>query len=185
MVNELIEQAVERKRSIRPGRTDLRFLPAIPLEHGVPTLKAGVYRPVTPQLKERYELFGRWEKATHGHWLGIDDMEILWQETIADELLDGIKSTRVASEENWPNEVSALFRPERLSLFACSDITNEKIYLLWLDFEDEPEVWVYDSNGESRYKDLAEYLTAYLNGDLSASRHSWLLALDERLRRQH
>ena len=82
----------------------------------------------------------------------------------------------MAAEENWPNEASALFRPERLSLFACSDLTNEKIYLLWLDFEDEPELWVYDANGESRYKDLAEYLTAYLADDVSAAGRAWRLA---------
>jgi hypothetical protein len=68
-----------------------------------------------------------------------------------------------------------LFKPERLSVFACSDLTNEKIYLLWLDFEDEPELWAYDSNGESRYKDLREYLEAYLADDISAMERRWRL----------
>jgi hypothetical protein len=129
-------------------------------------------------------LFGRWERATHGHWLGIDDMEALWKEHISNELLDGIRSMRIAGEQGWPNEISALFKPERLSLFAGSDITNEKIYLLWLDFEDEPELWVYDSNGESRYKDLAEYLDAYLTDDLSAAERRWKLSESERLSRK-
>jgi hypothetical protein len=52
--------------------------------------------------------------------------------------------------------------------------------LLWLDDEDEPELWVYDSNGESRYKDLAEYLKAYINDDLSAASKRWIIAEIER-----
>jgi hypothetical protein len=111
-------------------------------------------------------------------------MEALWKEDISNKLLDGIRSMRSAGEQGWPNEISALFKPERLSLFAGSDITNEKIYLLWLDFEDEPELWVYDSNGESRYKDLAEYLNAYLSDDLSAAERRWKLSEAERLSRK-
>jgi hypothetical protein len=84
-------------------------------------------------------------------------------------------------EEGWPNAAPVLFRPQRLSLFAASDLNYESIYLLWLEFEDEPELWVYDANGESRYKDLAEYLKAYLNDDLSAAGRHWKLAEADRL----
>ena len=73
---------------------------------------------------------------------------------------------------SW-DDASTLFRPERLSLFAGSEYSNERIYLLWLDFEDEPELWVYDANGESRYHDLAAYLQAYLAEDVSAASISW------------
>ena len=111
-------------------------------------------------------------------------MEALWKDSIDDEFLDRVRSQRVGGERGWPKEASALFRPERLSLFACSDLTNEKIYLLWLDFEDEPELWVYDSNGESRYKDLAEYLNAYLADDVSAAGRRWKLSEAERLSRK-
>jgi hypothetical protein len=55
------------------------------------------------------------------------------------------------------------------------------MFLLGLEFEDEPEFWVYDSNGESRYKDLAEYLNAYLNDDLTAAERRWKLAEAERV----
>ncbi|HTH99283.1 MAG TPA: hypothetical protein VL574_17830 [Stellaceae bacterium] len=56
---------------------------------------------------------------------------------------------------------------------ACSDLGYDKIYLLWLEFEDEPELWTYDGNGESRYKNLQAYLQAYVTGDLGASDRSW------------
>lgn len=181
MVKNLIEKALDKTKSLIKQidpleRFPVRVLPATPLGQGIPTLKPGEYRPFTPQLRERYEIFGRWERATHGHWLGLEDMEALWREGGDDELLGRIKEARLAGEENWPNEVSALFRKERLSLFAGNDlVSNESIYLLWLDFEDEPEVWVYDSNGESRYKDLEEYLKAYLSDDISASERRWRL----------
>jgi hypothetical protein len=67
----------------------------------------------------------------------------------------------------------ALFKEERLSLFAISDLNSESIVLVWLDFEPEPEVWVYDANGESRYKNLEVYLDSYLADDVSAARRSW------------
>lgn len=180
-IKELIDRAVAKKGSLRGTMTTLRFSDSVPLKNGIPTLRPATFKPFTPQLRQRYELFGRWERATHGHWLGLDDMETLWEKAIPDKLLESIRESRIAGEENWPNEASALFKPEHLSLFAGSDISNEKIYLLWLEFEDEPELWVYDSNGESRYKDLAEYLQAYLTDDISASARHWRLSEAERL----
>jgi hypothetical protein len=173
VISELIYKAIEKKKSFMQRPADAPTFPATSLDRGLPTLRAGMYRDFRPLLKQRFELFGRWERATHGHWLGINDMEALWQESIGEDLLNRIKAQRIAGEQGWPNEASALFKPERLSLFACSDLTNETIYLLSLDFTDEPELWVYDSNGESRYKDLEEYLVAYLDDDISASSRSW------------
>ncbi|MFT0212410.1 hypothetical protein VQ643_07300 [Pseudomonas sp. F1_0610] len=67
----------------------------------------------------------------------------------------------MSASEYWEDEVSSLFRKNRLSLFAGSADTNEKIYLLWFDSKIEPEIWVYDSNGEARYANLADALLAY------------------------
>jgi len=181
MVKTLVDNAVEKRRSFLKDKDRLRVLPAEQLGLGVPTLKSGTRQAFSPQLKERFELFGRWEVATHGHWLGLDDMEMLWRESITNEFLGRIRNQLAACEEGWPNSAPAIFKPERLTLFACSDLTNEAIYLLWLEFEDEPELWVYDSNGESRYKDLEDYLDAYLTDDVSASARSWR-AQDRRLR---
>jgi hypothetical protein len=139
----------------------------------VPTLKPGVFRDCSPMLAVRFQVLGRWMDATHGHWLDASDMASLWTDPNPDPLLGGIYSMHIAGKEGWPNIASSLFLPERLSLFAGSDIGNERIFLLWLDFADEPEVWVYDSNGESRYADLREYLEAYRNDDVTASQKSW------------
>lgn len=184
MIDDLIQRTVTKTETIaaelnaaRPTRPPPEW--AIPFRSDpepspeqIPTLARGVYRAVSPMLRSRFEAFGRWRLATHGHWLSIGDMAALWDET-DDSLLREIAEMRNAGESGWPNEASALFRPERLSLFAGSDVSNEKIYLLWIDFEDEPELWVYDSNGESRYRDLAAYLQAFLDDDMSAAERSW------------
>lgn len=43
----------------------------------IPTLQTGIYRRISPMLRERYNNFGSWENATHGDWLSIDDMKEL------------------------------------------------------------------------------------------------------------
>ncbi|MGI4796007.1 MAG: hypothetical protein ACRYG8_18465 [Janthinobacterium lividum] len=172
MIKSLIYKSIEVNKSLRRGRAEILF-PSSPMTKGLPTLRRGVYQDCSPMLSERYSIFGRWEHATHGHWLSVTDMEKLWEDRIDDEFLTRIKISRVACEENWANDAAALFKPERLSLFSCDDNGNERIYILWLDSEDEPELWVYDSNGESRYKNLEKYLEAYLDDDLSAHEKSW------------
>jgi hypothetical protein len=181
MIKDLIEaafaQTAKHWEAADPILDGLRpkLWPPAALRDEIPTLAPGVCRPCSPMLRERFELCGRWITATHGHWLSLTDMEALWSEaeTAADPFLEGVKQSQITGTENWPNEASALFRPERLTLFAGSDYTYEKIYLLWLDFEDEPEVWTYDANGESRYRDLATYLRAYIADDVSAAEVSW------------
>jgi hypothetical protein len=80
-----------------------------------------------------------------------------------------------ASEENWADDAAALFRPNRLSLFACSTNGFDRVYLLWLDCADEPELWVYDSNGELRFIDFAEYLTGEVNNTGHTYSRPWKL----------
>lgn len=172
MLKNIIRRAIDENKSLRQGEPD-RLAPAAPPIAGIPTLKVGVYHESSPMLTDRYDMFGRWERATHGHWLSIADMEAVWEDHTEEDLLERVKINRAACEGHWANDAAALFRPERLSLFAGDDNGNERIYLLWLDFEDEPEVWAYDSNGESRYRDLQAYLEAYLSDDLSASERSW------------
>lgn len=175
-IPELIDKAVERIQGFGTGRRFHRILPPCALGSGVPTLAKGVYKPFSPQLKARFEHIGRWEFATHGDWLGLDDMERLWTPELQDEWTTRIHLTRVASEENWENDAAALFRPDRLSLFAGDDNGYERIYLLWLDWTEEPELWAYDANGELRFVDLNEYLTAYVTSDTLHYSRPWKLA---------
>lgn len=137
-------------------------------EGKIPTLKKGVYRESSPMLRCRFEKYKRWENASHGCWLSIDDMEYLWGKSIENDFLEGVKIQVDSLKSEWPNHALSLFRDERISLFAASDISNESIVLLWLDFKDEPEVWTYDANGESKYKNLNEYLLSYLNDDVNS-----------------
>ena len=172
---DLLEACLKFKLKFDPERRFTRVAHPSPLGQGIPTLAQGVYRPFSPQLRIRFEQFGRWEFATHGDWLGLEDMENLWLAEALDDWSKAISLSRIASEENWANDAAALFRPDRLSLFACSTIGFERVYLLWLDWEEEPELWVYDSNGELRFADLAEYLTGEVNNTGHTYSRPWKL----------
>lgn len=141
----------------------------------IPTLEKDKYRNATPMLKNRFELLNYLIDATHGDWLSIDEMKLLWNDSIPDKRLKEIKAALDSHIENWENNAGSLFKKNRLSLFAGSAYTNEHIYLLWLDGASEPELWVYDTNGEARYKNLDEYLRAYIDDDLSQYGKSWIL----------
>ena len=133
----------------------------------IPTLEQGCYRGVSPMLKERYSVLGHWRNATHGHWLSLDEMEMLWHDS-SDPYITRLQNQIKAFSENWPNDASSLFKGHRISVFAIDDNGNEHIYMVWLDDVEEPEFWVYDSNGMARYENLRNYLEAYLSDDLSA-----------------
>lgn len=149
---------------------------SIEFHKGVPTLEKGIYREVSPMLKVRYELFGKWLNATHGDWLDTQEMENLWSEKLTEERLAGIARNVKASMDNWEDHVAGLFVPNRISIFAASGNSYEMICLIWFDSIEEPELWVYDCNGESRYKDLTSYLQAYIDDDVSACSVKWKLA---------
>lgn len=146
----------------------------IGFQKGVPTLEKGVYRQASPMLKARYDSLGKWVNATHGDWLEQHEMESLWDND--DERLTRIARNVKASMENWENHATGLFTKNRISIFAASDNGYEMICLIWFDGIEEPELWVYDCNGESRYKDLACYLQAYIDDDVSACSVKWKLA---------
>lgn len=175
---ELLKEAYEIQKSL----CDDSFLTKLePVEKeiditSVPTIKSGVYQPVSPQLQTRFNYCGRWENATHAHWLSIKDMEQIANKSYSeDPLLIEIYSQWNGTRLNWPNDATVLFNSERISIFAASDYSFERIYLLWFDCKDEPEFWVYDSNGLSRYVDFNNYLLSFINDDTSASLLSWIL----------
>lgn len=155
---------------------DSEITEAIDFSKGVPTLEKGTYRNVSPMLKVRYEKLGGWIDATHGDWLDVKEMELFWNNEAKDDRLVGIIQNVKASICNWEDHAEGLFARNRVSIFAASEATNEAICLIWFDSTEEPELWVYDCNGESRYKDLASYLQAYVNDDVSACENKWKLA---------
>ncbi|MCG8710684.1 hypothetical protein JHU04_003983 [Brenneria sp. 4F2] len=168
-----INSVIEKKKKFDGDLFILPHSPEKTLQGKIPTLMKDVYRDASPMLSARFRLYGRWENATHGNWLSMSDMAHLWAQPIQDEFIDLIKFQSECLRKDWSNNAFALFKEDRLSLFAGSDIGNEAIFLLWLDDEVEPEIWVYDANGESRYKNFNDYLVAYLNDDVSAATVSW------------
>ena len=142
----------------------------------IPTLQPDVYREFSPLLKIRYEMFSSWILAPHGNWLSLNEMQELWQDDDnSSEYITDIKEQLLASKEWWGNDATALFKDERISIFAAEEFGNERIYLIWFDDIDEPELWVYDENGEARYENIEQYLKAYLNDDLENYSKPWIL----------
>ncbi len=133
----------------------------------IPTLKKGVYRNISPMLSVRYRQYSSILNATHGDWLSINEMEELWlpYKQINDERIKGIKRSLNSNIKEWDNNAGSIFRHDRLSLFAGSAHNYEQVYLLWLDNYIEPQIWVYDANGNSRFDNLDDYLTAFLTGN--------------------
>ena len=134
----------------------------------IPTLQKGNYKKMSSQLLYVYEVIGSWEDSTHGDWLDFNTMELFWGDTI-NPLVNNVK----AIIDNWENDIAKLFKESRISIFAGSEYTNERVYLVWFDSTEEPEVWVYDTNGETRFKDISCYLKAYLEDDLSLVNELW------------
>lgn len=160
----LIDKAIH----INAGISSLQSVtgPAEVKTDRIPTLEPDCYRAITPMLDVRFGMFSYWRNATHGDWLSVSEMKSLWSDK-KDDYIQRIADNVKAAADNWANDAYGLFLPKRLSLFAGSPDILERIYLLWLDNADEPELLVYDCNGMARYKDLEEYLTAYINDDLS------------------
>jgi hypothetical protein len=152
---------------------DSTILPAETPER-IATLSAGAYRDLTPQLAVRFSRLGAWHDSTHGDWLAASEIDKLSSGRPDTPRLTRIHANLTAAAEHWADDASSLLRPERVSYFAASEFTSERVYLIWFDDHPEPEVCVYDANGESRYLDLASYLTAYLDDDAEAPR-TWKL----------
>lgn len=73
----------------------------------IPTLEKDKYRNATPMLKTRFELLNYLIDATHGDWLSIDEMKLLWSDSIPDERLRAIKTALYSHIENWENNAGA------------------------------------------------------------------------------
>jgi len=167
-VKELDDELEEKNNYISPKK-------AVDFSKCIPTIEKNFYRELSPMLTIRFAHMGGWEDATHGDWLDTSEMEIFWNDAENTERLESIKRNIIASIDNWINDAGALFKENRISVFAGSSYTYERIYLIWFDDIEEPELWVYDSNGISRYLNLEENLNAYLDDDLSASDSNWIL----------
>lgn len=165
-LNEILEELAD----------DSAPQPSVPFSKGIPTLEKNYFRPLSPMLKTRFEKLGGWLESTHGDWLDTTEMEGFWESHIADERLSEIVNNVNSAIHNWQNDAGSIFNHNRISVFSGSEYTFERIYLLWFDHIAEPELWVYDTNGEARYKDLLSYLEAYINDDTSAFDKKWKLA---------
>jgi hypothetical protein len=174
MIRDLIIKVIEVNDSLTSKSSEKGAVTKVITK--IPTLKQSYYRPISPMLKERYAFLSYWRNATHGDWLSTDEMELLWLNN-STPYINQLKHQLKAFSENWINDASSLFKDYRISVFAIEENGNEHIYLIWFDDIEEPELWVYDSNGMARYKNIKDYLDAYLSDEMSAYSAGWILAL--------
>ena len=170
MITDILTKVIEENGSLTSEPSERGE--ATNVIKGIPTLKHGYYREASSMLKERYSAFSYWRNATHGNWLSLEEMTMLWQDK-PNPYVAQLQNQVKAFAENWPNDASSIFKENRVSVFAIDDNGNEHIYMIWLDFKEEPEFWIYDSNGMARYKNIKTYLEAYLSDDLSAYNKWW------------
>lgn len=173
MIEELLQQAIAANAEL--VESDNTPSPANQLTQHVPTLLPDFYRPLSPMLRARFAAFGAWREATHANWLSFEQMQALWPEQPRDEEMEQIRKNIQVVAENWANDAVALFKPERVSVFAAAREGNERLYLVWFDCIEEPEIWAYDTSGEAHYQNLATYLQAYIDDDLAAYSKHWIL----------
>ena len=134
------------------GSVEQKIEPPERIKGGIPTLKKGVYRKPSPMVQARFEYAGSWNQMGRV-WLGISDMEKTARKR-------GVRETISALREDWEGSAPSRFPPDRLSLFSVYEELDENVaFLVWPEKEgDEPEVWAYFGQGESKHKTLQRYL---------------------------
>ena len=133
------------------GPVEQTIDPAEPVKNGIPTFKKGVYKKLPPMLEERFKYAGSWQIIDE-IWLGLSDME----KQLSNK---NVQATFKAQKENWDGSAPMSFPPERLSLFAVTEgVDGDQAYLVWPEQEgEEPEVWKYADQNETKYKSLQKY----------------------------
>jgi hypothetical protein len=132
--------------------------PPEPFKSGIPTLKKGVNRKPSPMIEARFKYAGTWKQIDRV-WLGVRAME----ETLKRR---SVQQSFKSMKENWEGSAPARFPAERLSLFAIVDGSDEdQTYLVWPEKDGaEPEIWAYAGQGETKHKNLEQYLKWVLKG---------------------
>ncbi|MBO0931230.1 hypothetical protein [Fibrella aquatilis] len=141
----------------------------------VPTLLPNYYQAISPMLHERFKRFGTWTWGPLGNWLSLEDMENICRDWDKVKPENDYVSWLKAIAENWENDAIRLFRPERISVFAANRDSYERIYLMWFDSMEEPELWIEDSNGVGRFKDFSAFLQWLPVEDISTYEPHWIL----------
>jgi hypothetical protein len=128
-----------------------------PAESIVPkifSLEKGIYHPVSPLLKIRFDYAGRWINAVYRNSF-FSQQEL---NNIVDDsrIIEQVKMR----QENWENSPPATLPWSQISLFGANLLDYEEIYLVW-NGQEEPSVMSYVSNCEYLFDDLGEFLLFY------------------------
>jgi hypothetical protein len=120
----------------------------------IPTFAARDRR-VSPMLKARFDHSGGWNYAGE-EWLAASAM----RRRIRTE---DVQSYHAALRENWEGSAPRLFPDGQLSLYGVTEgVPDNLTYLVWTKEEGEPEVWRYAGLDSHQFKDMAAFLSWFL-----------------------
>ncbi|MEM7477843.1 MAG: hypothetical protein AAF483_22890 [Planctomycetota bacterium] len=118
----------------------------------LPTLEQGTRRLISPMLKERFAFCGRWRRFGE-IWLSAEQMETVCRNR------QFKRNFRIQKEE-WENSAPAIIPPNRLTVYSVSSHDDgDYTYLVWPERQNgEPQLWRYQSQSETQFKNLQEFL---------------------------
>lgn len=124
----------------------------------IPTLCKGIYRPISPMLRTRFEFAGNWVNASFGHtWLGLKEMESPWTDEATIKHLEERKKFydgHLLQNTDWSS----------ISLFGVDLLQFEETLLLWSSSE-EPAVYAYAGYDRYLYATLENFLRVLTERD--------------------
>jgi len=125
----------------------------------ISTLEKGMYRKLSPMLKERYNYAGKWIDATAGiTWLSLEEINNFHDNVLLQRQVD----TRI---NNWKDTIFDKFNRGQISLFGVWADEYHEIYLVWVDDSVEPVVYEFRSYYEKIFENLDSYIEYWLDTD--------------------
>lgn len=124
----------------------------------IATLKSGVFRALSPMLKERFLFSGSWINARLSqNWLSLTEIQEIDQNSVASEWLR-------LRRENWDHVPPESVASENCAIFAYNPYEPNETYLVWANEAVEPEIWEFYDADYSVFQNLDRYLE-YIVGD--------------------
>lgn len=160
ITNELLERA----RAITPGQPTLqehRSTGTLGSDRTIMTLNPGIFRPLSPMLKARFEFCHAWKDAYLSQdWLGLQEIRN-WPNN------QNIVRRLELRQENWDFVPPASVPPENCAIYAVNPYELDETYLVWTDDAEEPQIWEFFGADYKMFTNLDRYLE-FILGDRSS-----------------
>lgn len=124
----------------------------------IATLEPGVFKPISPMLRSRFEYAPRWVNARLSQtWLSLSDIEN------ARKNPEIVKSINLRIE-NWDFVPPGSTPLKECAIFGHNSYESDETYLVWEGEEEEPSIWEFFQADYYYFKNFKNYLE-YIAGD--------------------